>query len=113
MKYAQETVRSRVVLKKMPETEAELTEALKTSDVAALHIIPGMNTILKVWDEKLSSEAAQAPHLRKAPHHPALFKRRIHASLASANNVMAKGELYLVFDRGHNAQAWQQSTRRL
>ena len=100
MKYAQETVRSRVVLKKMPETEAELTEALKTSDVAALHIIPGMNTILKVWDEKLSSEAAQAPHLRKSPHRPGLFKRCLHASVASTNGVMAKSELYLVFDHG-------------
>jgi len=100
MRYAQETVRSRVVLKKMPETETELVEILKTSDVAALHVTSGQHSILKVWDEKLASEAAQAPHLRKAPHRAALFKRCIMASLTSTEGKMAKGELYLVFDHG-------------
>ena len=105
MRFAQETVRSRVVLKRMPDTEAELVEVLKTSAVASLHVIPGTNTILKVWDEKLASEAAQAPHLRKAPHRPALFRRCMGSALVSTNGTLSKGELYLIFDHGKATMA--------
>ena len=50
MSFATQTVRSRVVLKKMPETEAELVEILKASAVAKIQTNPGLNTIIKVWE---------------------------------------------------------------
>ena len=105
MRFAQETVRSRVVLKKMPDTEAELVEVLKTSALASLHVSPGTTTIIKVWDEKLGSEASQAPHLRKAPHRAALFKRCMQAALTSTNGTPSKGELYLILDHGKATMA--------
>ena len=107
MRFAQETVRSRVVLMPMPETASELTEILKTSDVNQLNYTPGLNTVLKVWDEKLASEAASMPWIRKCPHRGNVFKKAIASSL-SANAVepgLAKGEMVVVFDHGKQVMA--------
>ena len=102
MRFAQETVRSRVFLVPMPETSEEMKEILKTSDIANLSFTPGLNTVLKVWDEKLASEALSMPWIRKGPHRPTVFKRAIAGSLSAnpGQPGLAKGEMVLVYDHG-------------
>ena len=105
MRYAQETVRSRVVLKPMPDTESELVEILKTSDIAKIDFSPSSHTILKVWDEKLASEAASAPRLRKAPHRSMAFRKCLLSALAASDHGLGKGQMILVFDHGKSTIA--------
>jgi hypothetical protein len=81
-----------------------MQEAIAQSQVAKVSVVNTPYHILRVYDEKLASEAASHPALRKCPHRAHFFKRCINASLASTGGNIRKGDLYLILDQGKQKQ---------
>ena len=86
--FAAETVRSSVVLMAFPDSEHELIERISAGQVAK--VAP---TSIRVYDEKLASEANPQPSLRKCPHRGTHFRTCMAAALAASGSGVKPGEL--------------------